>query len=243
MRKIICFVTVLAILAFSLTSCIDIKEKVKINKKGDGTYTMLVDWTQLQELMESIQGMGDSDEAPPNITRSMMDQQEEGPFSELVEAAEGVAGISNAKQVIDTVAHQIGISFDFDNVDALNEFLMQLDPATMSQEPIFVYKDAMFQHLKISPFVLTLMGSLSQSMSEDEEEESDGEGAAMAGMLMNSANYHFSFESSKKIRGFSNKKVKQVDKKNLELVMPFRDIMTQEGEPKPKAKVMNAIQL
>lgn len=125
---------------FGLTGCFELEEKAHFNKNGSGSYQFTVDLAQLGSFINMMEAMSeDSEEAE----KSPKDEIKEG-FSETKTKLEKVRGISNIASINDEENFRFGFSFDFANVDALNNGMNAIFDVKKDGEPIditfFSYK-------------------------------------------------------------------------------------------------------
>jgi hypothetical protein len=132
--------------AMSLTGCLNILEEVTFKKNGSGTYSMIIDMSEMKSMMDMFKTMAPGQEGASSPTEEGTEKDmnsedvqasedaaaaEENPadMSKMGEqltggvakSLEGVAGISNVVEVNDTAAFKFGYTFDFANVEALNK--------------------------------------------------------------------------------------------------------------------------
>lgn len=118
MYKSRCFTYLLVVvMALSLTSCINIIEKITFNKKGGGTYSITIDMGEMVKMIQMMGG-GDSDDD------SLLDSLNSG-FDEFKNRFEAIEGISNARLEVDKETYEITTLYDFENLEALNSALSQ----------------------------------------------------------------------------------------------------------------------
>ncbi len=113
------------ILTGCLVSCFEIKENIHINDDGSGSYSFLMDLSQMKPLFAMSR----------NLQRSMSDTsariktsapmpnpmlQMRVKLDELQSKLQAVAGISEYKTICDTTAFMIGATYSFANIEALN---------------------------------------------------------------------------------------------------------------------------
>lgn len=135
--------------AMSLTGCLNILEEVTFKKNGSGTYSMIIDMSEMKNMMdmfktmapgqegtttpteegtekdmnsEDVQGKEDgSNDAAAEENPADMSKMGEQLTGGVAKSLEGVAGITNVVEVNDTAAFKFGYTFEFANVEALNK--------------------------------------------------------------------------------------------------------------------------
>lgn len=113
------------ILTGCLYSCFEIKENIHIKEDGSGSYSFLMDMSQLKPLFamsrDLQRSMGDTSAraktAPPAPNPLL---QMKSKFDALQTKLEAVAGISDYKTICDTTTYMIGAQYTFSNIAALN---------------------------------------------------------------------------------------------------------------------------
>ncbi len=102
--------------ALTMTSCVNIIEKVFFNKNGGGTYTMTLDMTEMGEMLASL---GSDPEEQAEETLGSLDKD----FDKKAKTMEAVNGVSNVRTDFDIKKFIFSLSFDFTNINALNQGL------------------------------------------------------------------------------------------------------------------------
>ena len=123
-RRII-WLSCFCILTSCLYSCFEIKENIRLNEDGSGTYSFLMDLTQLKPLFamsrDLQRSMGDTSaraKAATPMPNPLL--QMKAKFDALEPKLEAVAGISEYKTICDTTTFIIGAQYSFSNIEALN---------------------------------------------------------------------------------------------------------------------------
>jgi hypothetical protein len=97
-----------------LQSCFEIKEIIKINKDGSGTFSMVIDMSELKVMLESFS------EEDENVAESPL-AEEEQEYEATKSKLEVIEGISNITFLTENDGYMITTSFDFANPEALNK--------------------------------------------------------------------------------------------------------------------------
>ena len=109
------------VLTGCLYSCFEIKESIRINEDGSGSYSFLMDLSSMRPLFamsrDFKRSMGDTSararNAPPMPNPLL---QMKTKFEALQPKLEAVAGISDYKTVCDTSTYLIGATYSFTNL-------------------------------------------------------------------------------------------------------------------------------
>jgi predicted outer membrane repeat protein len=123
-RRIILLLS-FCVLTGCLYSCFEIKENIRINEDGSGSYSFLMDVSQLKPIFamsrDFQRSMGDTS-ARAKSTAPMPNPllQMKAKFDALQPKLEAVAGISHYKTVCDTSSYIIGAQYSFNNIESLN---------------------------------------------------------------------------------------------------------------------------
>ncbi len=113
MKKTIISLVSVVIFSLLLQSCFEIKEIIKINKDGSGTFTMSIDMSEVKSMVESFSDSKSDDTGSP-----LAEMQEE--YEATREKLEMIEGISNITFLTENDGYVISTGFDFSNIDALN---------------------------------------------------------------------------------------------------------------------------
>ncbi len=163
-----------------LTSCFEIRETVKLNSNGSGTYSFVLDMGQLKELYMASRNISLS-MLPDSLKKKGYQAKTQSPldqirpkFDALKDVLESIKGISNYKTVYDSTNFLIGAQYDFANAVALNEAINLIqkkrDEAVEQTDLVhFAYSEKNFERLHtISPEDMNAFqgkDSISASMS------------------------------------------------------------------------------
>lgn len=115
-KKLLVNILVIA-MACSFTSCISIIEKVFFKKDGSGTYSMTLDMSQVSSMLSML----GEDQKPAEMDEAFKGMDEG--FEKSRAKLEAIKGISNIQQEMDKKTLVYTVSFDFKDVNALNNGL------------------------------------------------------------------------------------------------------------------------
>lgn len=107
--------TLLACLLIGLSSCLEITEQVRIREGGSGQFTFTVDMSEAKPLLDVAKGF--SKDADPNEVTSDLNTGMEDAHKRLQSAK----GIHNSALIRSKNGLLSGITFEYDNVEALNK--------------------------------------------------------------------------------------------------------------------------
>lgn len=106
------FILFAFLLSISLSSCIELEEKITLTAKGSGTYQLSLD-------MGMLSMMGGAEKMP------MLEQIKSFPGF-IADAINGVAGITDIKTAIDNPKGFFSVSFAFENQGAFKRAMIKL---------------------------------------------------------------------------------------------------------------------
>lgn len=235
---------IIAILAFSLTSCFDLKEEVTINKDGSGSFIQTIDMGNNPMIQMALNMQSDSAKNDGNGMNKM-----DSTMEETKAKLSKVKGISNIKTATATEGLKFTIMYDFADVDALNRAIHASRDEKEGEVKI-MEKQYSFKNGEFSKANSFSMGGNGMDMSEimggkkgdDDAEQTEEEKAQtkqMMQMFFGSANYTYIVHVPKKVTSYSNKSNTTVseDKKTLTMTIPFMDLL---GDDK-KVDVGNSV--
>lgn len=149
MKRTAALLTLAMLIAFTCNSCFEIRETVRINKDGSGTFTMSIDLSQVKAMLEGLGGGDDAEGGSP-----FADMEKE--FESTRKLLEEINGISNIQFVSKNDGYVVSTSFDFASLDALNEGIgivyEQEDPALASSD-FYIMKKRSFERTESHDFL------------------------------------------------------------------------------------------
>ena len=155
-RRII-WVFCFCIVTGCLYSCFEIKENIHIKEDGSGSYSFLMDVSQLKPIFamsrDLQRSMGDTSArarntpAAPNPLLQM-----KAKFDALQPQLEAVAGISGYKTICDTSTYMIGAQYAFSSIEALNKSINVLrtssnNPGAAIETTHYTYANKRFEKI------------------------------------------------------------------------------------------------
>lgn len=139
--------TLLMLVSLGLSSCLHIVEEVTFHNKGNGSYKMNLDMSEMKGMMDMLKGMetdstavaeGEEAEAPAEDDNSMAQMGSE--ISGVAGTLKTIQGITNVVEINDTTNFQFGYSFDFNSVETLNKALKVINKEKYDSKVEEVYK-------------------------------------------------------------------------------------------------------
>ena len=186
--------TFLLVILTHLSSCLEIYEKIILNKNGSGKAELVLDLSKLKSTLDLIGRMG----APGNreITSEDPVWSAKSDFVEKKELLDRLSGITECVIVEDTATSKIGFRFSFSNVQALNEamnIISDIDSGSVSED-YYKFKKREFTRTETDDFEeLNLSGA-----TEDES-------VLNVIPLFEDMRYIMEYTMPKKVKSVSNK--------------------------------------
>ncbi len=230
--------SLVAFLAFCLSSCFDFKEEVTINKDGSGSFIQTVDLGNNPMIQMALNMQSDS---AKNANKGM--NKMDSTLEETKARLSKVQGISNIKTASSSEGMKFSVMYDFDDVNALNEALNAMQDKDENGEVKMMQKQYSFKKGQFSRANVFAMGGSGMDMSElmggkkgdDDVEKTEEEKAQMKQMMQmffGNANYTYVLHVPNKVKSYSNKTNTDVseDKKTLTMKVPFMDLLDEENK-------------
>ena len=152
---------VIATLMFGLTSCFEIREKIELNKNGSGTYSLIIDLSEMKSMIEAMNPDGDVTEGSP------FNEMEED-FVVTRDLLSEIDGISNVNFYAENEGFKVVTSFDFKEMEALNQAIQVVyDPEaeTDASKTFYSFKRKKFSCMGESGYLEDLRNEMnSQEM-------------------------------------------------------------------------------
>lgn len=242
MRKFNLLVLLLAL--FSLQSCFDVVENMKVNKNGSGTYELTYDLSSvmangmmkemLKESMQSEEGpfanmMVDGAVEMDTVIQlkdSPLAEEMEGDVPEVMKKAKMAMNMSESQGVF-----KIVLSLDFDKVAEIADFYKLLQETGEDQQGFgaMMPSNGLFQ---LNGKTLTRQA---MDVSAASEAMGDDESMAMMKMMMAGATYTTIYEFPKKVKSTTIPDA-EVGKKTVTVTRDFLKIMEGKGDLAGKIK-------
>lgn len=226
---------------FSLQSCLNIVEKLSLNRNGSGTYSITYDMSSMMSgmmrdmILESMEGEEDSPFANAKIDGKIE-------LDTLIDMSSGPL-MMEAEGELPAVMQKVKLRLRMSEALSLFTTTMTLDFTDISE--VAEFQAAMSEMGEsggglggISPVtgLLTISrGTLMRAKSNLAPEDMDSENIEMAKMMMSGATYKVVYEFPRKVKSFDMQGARLVDKKTLEANYSMLDIM--EGKVDMSGKI------
>ncbi|MDW7695313.1 hypothetical protein R9C00_28005 [Flammeovirgaceae bacterium SG7u.111] len=214
-------------LAFLATSCFEIKESIFIKKDGSGSYSMVMDFSASKQMFNMMLQLADSEEGKE---AGLGDNPAEGldsAFIELATELNAITGISNAKGVQDKENFTYGIKMSFENVDALNMALSQMDAGgeSVQYKPYYDYTKGNLEKANI----FNLKNLTDEIIPENEDDDQSKDVSAQLSTFYETVTYQMIIKTDGKIKRFSNNEaVLSDDKRELTFSKSLKELQNEE---------------
>lgn len=206
----------------SLTSCLDIEEKISLNRNGSGTYSIKVDMEQMMTMLQSFMSQEESGQL--NIFDTM-----DSTLREQVVVLRGIDGLSNVSHQSENYTFKI--SYEFDKIETLNEALSNGNnlsgsmggflPENVEGEPAYFWTKKTFERRQ-EPI---------ENIFEAEQDDEMAGMLSMAKMMMTDANYQIVYAMPGKVKRMTNSDAKlSGDKRTVTLDLALLDILEGNAE-------------
>lgn len=187
-------------LIISFTSCITIEESYTFKSNGAGTMKYTIDMSE----MSSLLAMAEEEEGGNPMGQDMS-------FVEIADKLKEIPGISVAEAIEDKENYLYGLSFKFQDLNALNRALNKIliDDPSADIHTFFTEKDGVMTRTHL----MTKDMNTSDLLGEDESSE-------YAMQIMESMSYKLKFEFKKPVKAiYSSASAELGGKKNREVVI------------------------
>lgn len=236
--------TLLMLVSLGLTSCLHIVEEVTFHNKGNGSYKMNLDMSEMKGMMDMLKGMetdsaavAEGEEAPAEEDNSMAQMGSE--ISGVASTLKTIQGITNVVEVNDTSNFQFGYTFDFNSVETLNKALKVINKEKYDSkvEEIYKFNGKSFERLAQGD-----MGEeIKKALAEGEDAEGGEESMEMVKMFFADMTYkqvyHFPDRQVKK----SSNGLSELSDDNHTLTITLKPF--DEEQMKSKATVSTEVKL
>ncbi len=167
------FIVILIVIAsVSLQSCFEIREIVRLQRDGSGTFSLVLDMSELKQMLE---GFGESEEV---AAESPLQDIEED-YDETMEKLNATEGIYNTRLESEEDGYVVISSFDFTDIEALNRGMQIIYNEEESGDEVpeyYVMKRRKFERTAAHDF-------LQQIKNEFDTEASEAEGMDLSALF------------------------------------------------------------
>ena len=185
------------------TACFEIREKITINKAGEGTYSMVMDFSASKNMFQMMIDLANTKEGSAvGLDQNPLNGLDSA-FTALSEELNLIRGISDARGIKNEENFLFGIELKYDDIDALNLALNKLDQGKNNPEgkPYYIY-DRKGRLEKTASFNLQ---NLTNEMIPKDNGESNNELNAQLQALYNDVTYTMIIQTlDAKIRNYTN---------------------------------------
>lgn len=129
MKRLLKQTLALSLLLFTATSCLDIQESIYLRNDGSGKFALTVDLEEMEGLLKILKRL-DSDGDPQKDVMKEVDIN----FEDLRKKLTKQAGISQVRTINENNSRLLGITFEFADVNALNNALKEINDSKEDQK-------------------------------------------------------------------------------------------------------------
>lgn len=199
------------LLLLPLASCFDLKEEVWLQPNGSGRFRLIADFSAHRAIIHEL--LYAADGAPyPTFGKERPLQELEQVWKEGADDLNTLKGISNAKEIFDRDSLLVGISFDFEDIQALNLALALHDSGENGFQPAYSFQKGRFTKNNVFSFY-KLIEKLQPSAENLSEESLEMQKKAIFAQLR----YSCSLEVAGKVKKSSNKAYIRQGKSRMQL--------------------------
>lgn len=220
------FALALIVVTLGTSSCFDILEQYEFHSDGSGKATVMVDVAKMMEMMEAFgSAMDSTGEAGKSMDEMFTENQS-------VEQLKSIPGIFNVENLNSKESKQIGYSYEFKNVEALNQALMIRESGLGLGEAFGLGGDDESPETDRENSIAYSGKKFSRKMDmtmpvNEEEDEETKQYTQMAMMMFQDAKYtvKYSFDRNvKKVKG-NDAALIGADKKSVTVENSFKDLL------------------
>lgn len=244
MKKRIQWIAMAICIICCCTSCFDLQENLFLKNDGTGSFSFIVNIEQMKSFMGMFEN---TQQYEPDTNRNAKNNTIlKNEFITNIENVKlqlnKIPGIHHAIAINDTAKYNFGISFDFNDISALNLALNKLfngDDTSKQTTTFFEYKDHQLTRLE----ALDTKSILGKTSSLNTDNNSQNAHTIFdPKLLFNTATYTATYEFENKIIHTQNtlSKVSNDNKKIFLQIHPFAAI---KDSTQPKQTIANTITL
>ena len=221
------FSLALVVITLGASSCFDILEEYEFHADGSGKATVLVDVAKMMDMMEAF---GSAMDSTGNEAGKSMDEM----FTEnqTVAQLKAIPGISNVQDLNNRDTKQIGYSYEFKNIEALNQALVLRESSLGLGDAFGLGGDDESPETDRENSIAYAGKKFSRKMdmtmpANDEEDEESKQYMQMAMMMFQDAKYtvKYSFDRNvKKVKG-NDAALIGADKKSVTIENTMKDLL------------------
>lgn len=224
---------IILLLVLSCTACFDLQENLFLKKDGSGTFSFIIDLSQVKSMMSMFSDLEKAFDEPEKNPETKKNDKKNISGNKLSDSFEKTRrrllnskGISNVKIIDDSSKYNFGISFDFKTITALNQalnILFEEDDTTQAEKQALTYfefKDNTLIRLEALDSK-SIIGKSSAVSSQKENALSNV--FFDAEKLFGTATYTTNYEFQQKIDSVENKEaILSADMQKISLILhPF----------------------
>lgn len=158
------FVILIMFASMSLHSCFEIREIVRLNRDGSGTFSLVLDMSELKQMLK---GFGENEEVAAESPLQDMEEK----YDETMEKLKATDGISNARLESEEDGYVVISSYDFSDLEALNrgmEIIYGDEEPDDELNSYYVKKRRKFERTAAHDFLYQIKNEFDMEASEAE---------------------------------------------------------------------------
>lgn len=143
MKRLVQQAFLLTALLFLATSCLDIQESIFMRNNGSGKFALTVNLENVESLLKMVAQYSGDKEAGTDFMEDV-----DVNFEDLKIKLEKQKGISQVKTIRENSNKQLGIAFEFSDIQALNKAIKELNEDEKNPSPdYFSYENGQLVRL------------------------------------------------------------------------------------------------
>lgn len=226
----------MAFLMLLSASCMNVTEEFFFRKDGSGSARIIVDISQMMELMKAFSGMSEENSSGED---PMAEMNEAFDDTETIDKLKGMGGISNVQSLNDKENGVIGYSFDFENIESLNRAIAEnaADGGLTAAMGLGGDSEVPTDQFAWNGKKFSRTHPIDEAMANKEEDEETEESMEMMKMMFADAKYtvKYTFEGGVKKAKGENATVSS-DKKSISVETPMLSLLDGSAKLSTSAK-------
>lgn len=192
MKRLISQTLLFAGILFLATSCLDIQESIFMRNDGSGKFAITVDLEGMESLLQLAEQLS-GEEASEQDVMNEVDIN----FEDLRQKLEAQEGISGVKTIQENNNRLLGIAFEFEDVEALNKALKEINDSKEPKTDYFSFEKGQLRRLN----TLGIESQVKRKMETDVDVSIDG---VMLSSFLKDMSYTTKYTFEKPVKETSN---------------------------------------
>lgn len=200
-------ITVILICLLVCTACFDLQENLLLKKDGSGKFSFLINLGEFKTMLSMFDQEDIKDDREKSITRKSPANKLNSTFEITRRKLLNTPGISNVKNIEDTINYSFGLSFDFKNIESLNKAMNRIFEDDSVKTDVKETEYFQFKNNQLTRFEVldskSLLGK-TNAMSGSSREGKTDNGLMSLSKLFEAVSYSTNYEFENKIDSLKN---------------------------------------